>query len=81
MDDLAILGGGVSLVIMLFVLGFLLVLAILWFLLPFAVFGVKDKLSKVIDQTARTNDLLLSLNTTMTAVARSLNPPRSPGQQ
>ena len=30
---------------------FLLVLAVLWFLLPFAIFGTKDKLQELINET------------------------------
>lgn len=37
---------------------FLLILAILWFLLPFAVFGTKDKLSTLIAESQRTNAAL-----------------------
>ncbi|VVM20197.1 hypothetical protein BSPWISOXPB_5199 [uncultured Gammaproteobacteria bacterium] len=32
---------------------FLFVLAILWFLLPFAIFGTKDKLSELIAETKK----------------------------
>jgi len=34
---------------------FLFFLAILWFLLPFAVFGIKDKLSLLIAEQKKTN--------------------------
>ncbi len=34
---------------------FLIVLAGLWLLLPFAVFGTKDKLNELIRETKRTN--------------------------
>lgn len=44
MDDTSLFAGGIG---FLFVL-FLLVLAILWFLLPFAVFGIKDLLKELI---------------------------------
>ena len=37
---------------------FLLILAILWFLLPFAVFGTKDKLATLIAETRKTNAAL-----------------------
>ena len=42
---------------------FLIVLSILWFLLPFAVFGIKGKLDNLIENTSDTNqklDLLLA---------------------
>jgi len=52
-----LLNGGVGLGIILF----LLVLAILWFLLPFAIFGTKDKLSELIAETKKTNDQLIAL--------------------
>ncbi len=37
---------------------FLLVLAILWFFLPFAIFGTKDKLNQLILETQETNEEL-----------------------
>lgn len=33
---------------------------ILWFILPFAVFGIKDKMDELIAEQKRTNDLLRS---------------------
>lgn len=41
---------------------FLLILAILWFLLPFAVFGTKDKLATLIAETRKTNAALEKVN-------------------
>ncbi len=41
-----------------FVVLFLIVLAVLWFLLPFAIFGTKDKLNELINETKRTNEEL-----------------------
>ncbi|MHA2940323.1 hypothetical protein ACXJY6_18775 [Vibrio sp. RC27] len=55
MDEL--LGGGFGLVVFLF----LFVLAILWFLLPFAIFGTKDKLSELIAESKKTNEQLSAL--------------------
>jgi len=52
-----LLGGGFGLFIVLF----LFVLAILWFLLPFAIFETKDKLSELIAETKRTNEQLSAL--------------------
>ena len=40
---------------------FLVVLAILWFILPFAIFGTKDKLDELIRETKKTNDHLVRL--------------------
>jgi len=40
---------------------FLVVLAVLWFLLPFAVFGIKDRLDVLIRESQKTNELLRSL--------------------
>lgn len=41
---------------------FLLFLAILWFLLPFAIFGTKDKLQEIIDQTIINTQAIEKLN-------------------
>lgn len=40
---------------------FLVILALLWFILPFAVFGIKDRLDKLIKEQATTNKLLTKL--------------------
>ena len=40
---------------------FLVALGILWFLLPFAVFGVKGRLNVLITEQERTNQLLREL--------------------
>ena len=37
---------------------FIILLLILWFLLPFAIFGTKDKLNDLINETKKTNDRL-----------------------
>lgn len=37
---------------------FVFVLAVLWFLLPFAIFGTKDILSKILEQQTLTNQKL-----------------------
>ncbi|MGI2169509.1 hypothetical protein ACROAE_04845 [Shewanella sp. MF05960] len=44
-----------------FITLFLFVLAILWFILPFAIFGTKNKLDELIEQTRQTNTLLTAL--------------------
>lgn len=48
---------------------FLFVLAVLWFLIPFAVFGIKDKLNQMIKLQKKANDKLAMI------VARSSGPP------
>jgi biopolymer transport protein ExbB/TolQ len=45
----------------LFVMLFLIVLGVLWFLLPFAVFGVKDRLDQLIKAQRKTNELMKKL--------------------
>ncbi|ANO50691.1 hypothetical protein [Woeseia oceani] len=49
--------GGLYLIIVLF----LVILGILWFLLPFAVFGTKAKLDALIAETRKTNEELNQL--------------------
>jgi len=49
-------GGLAGLYILLVVLG--LVLAILWIILPFAVFSMRDTLRKLLREHERTNELL-----------------------
>ena len=51
MDELLI--GGVSIYLWL-----LSILTIVWTLLPYAIFGTKKRLAKVIDETGKTNYLL-----------------------
>ena len=57
MHDFATFGIGV------YVFGviFLIVLAILWFFLPFAIFGTKDRLDRLIAATEQTNRELARL--------------------
>ena len=47
----------------LFIIGvaFIILLLFLWFLLPFAIFGTKDKLNDLINETKKTNDKLEKL--------------------
>ena len=52
-----LLGSGFGVAIVLF----LFVLAILWFLLPFAIFGTKDKLGELIAESKKTNEQLNAL--------------------
>ena len=51
--------GGFSVIVFLF----LLILAILWFFLPFAIFGTKDKLAALILETKKTNAELAVIST------------------
>ncbi len=46
--------GGLYIFVVLFLFG----LAVLWFLLPFAIFGTKAKLDLLIIKTNRTNEIL-----------------------
>jgi hypothetical protein len=41
---------------------FLIVQAVLWFLLPFAIFGIKDKLNDLIKEIKTTNALIKETN-------------------
>ncbi len=43
---------------MIFVYLFGFVIAVLWILLPFAVFGIKERLDDIIAESARFNELL-----------------------
>jgi len=45
----------------LFVFFFLMVVAIVWFFLPFAVFGTKARIDTLIAETRKTNELLTVL--------------------
>jgi hypothetical protein len=52
-----------SIPIFIFIIGilFIIILLILWFLLPFAIFGTKDKLNDLINETKKTNSQLEKL--------------------
>jgi hypothetical protein len=65
-----LLSGGFGIAIVLF----LLVLAILWFLLPFAIFGTKDKLSELIAESKQTNDLLIALRSEVAEIKSQEEP-------
>lgn len=45
---------------------FMLILGVLWFLLPFAIFGTKDKLSELIAESKKTNEQLSALRAEIT---------------
>lgn len=62
-------GPGANVVLVLVVVG--VVIAVLWILLPFAVFGVKDLLRQVHREQKRTNELLERM-----AATQSVEPPR-----
>lgn len=55
-DVVPVFGGLLGLVVGIF----LLVLAILWFILPFAIFGIKPKLDMILTDLNKTNKLLAS---------------------
>jgi Tfp pilus assembly protein PilO len=55
-------------VVVVVVVLFLFVLAILWFLLPFAIFGTKDKLSELIAETKKTKEQLGDLRSDIAAL-------------
>lgn len=60
-----LLGGGFGVVVTIF----LFILAILWFLLPFAIFGIKDKLSELIYESQRTNEQLAALKDQLVTIS------------
>lgn len=49
-------------IFVIFLFGFLALLAILWFLLPFAVFGTKELLQKLIDEIIKTRESIDKLS-------------------
>jgi len=63
-----ILSGGFGIMITLF----LFILGILWFMLPFAVFGTKDKLNELIQETKKTNEQLSALRAEVTAMKNEI---------
>ncbi|MPQ76654.1 hypothetical protein [Hydrogenovibrio sp. JE_KL2] len=52
---------------------FLLVAGILWFLMPFAVFGTKSKLEELIQAQAQTNQLLSNMHNEIAELRKSLS--------
>ena len=62
MDALGIAGGGI---LYLAIAIFLFVLAIVWILLPFAIFGIKDRLDRIIVGQNKTNAELWELRSAM----------------
>lgn len=51
---------------------FLLVLGILWFLLPFAIFGTKDRLRDLIEENRRSNQELAAIRKQLGELQQSL---------
>lgn len=68
-----LLSGGFGLFIVLF----LFVLALLWFLLPFAIFGTKDKLAAIIAESRKTNAELAKISAELAATRAELASKRS----
>ncbi|KAF1721958.1 hypothetical protein [Pseudoxanthomonas wuyuanensis] len=63
-----LLGGAFGL----FVILFLLVLGILWFVLPFAVFGIKPLLRQLIVEQKRTNEVLTRISQQIHPIATTI---------
>jgi flagellar basal body-associated protein FliL len=53
---------------------FLLVLAVLWFLLPFAVFGIKPKIDEVLAEVKQTNNILKDVGAALQILVNVLDP-------
>ena len=51
---------------------FLVVLAILWFLLPFAIFGTKDRLRDLIEENRRSNQELAAIRKQLSDLQQTL---------
>lgn len=51
---------------------FLLVLGILWFLLPFAIFGTKDRLRDLIEENRRSNQELAAIRKQLSDLQQTL---------
>lgn len=68
-----LLGGSFGIIIILF----LFVLALLWFLLPFAIFGTKDKLAAIIVESRKTNAELERIASELSATRADLALQRS----
>lgn len=51
---------------------FLVVLGILWFLLPFAIFGTKDRLRDLIEENRRTNQDLAAIRKQLAEIQQIL---------
>ncbi|MGV8940308.1 MAG: hypothetical protein ACOH1P_02070 [Lysobacter sp.] len=53
---------------------FVFVLAVLWFLLPFAIFGTKDKLAEIIAESRKTNAELARIAAELAATRTAMAP-------
>ena len=65
----------------LIVILFLFVLAVLWFFLPFAIFGTKDKLAALITESKKTNAELARVVAELAATRAEMaqrRPPQAP---
>ncbi|MCX4189772.1 hypothetical protein [Methylophaga sp. OBS3] len=51
---------------------FLLILGVLWFLLPFAIFGTKDRLRDLIEESRRGNQELAAIRKQLSDIQQSL---------
>lgn len=51
---------------------FLLVLGILWFLLPFAIFGTKDRLRDLIEENRQSNQELAAIRKQLAELQQTL---------
>ncbi len=60
--------GGLSILWILF----LLVLGVLWFLLPFAIFGTKDRLRDLIEENRRSNQELAAIRKQLAELQQTL---------
>ena len=78
MDDLAVGGGIVYMILVIF----LFVLGILWFLLPFAVFGIKNRLDLMVTEIKQVNVELRRSNAELwdlrKQVGSQVTPPTAP---
>lgn len=71
-----LMGSGFGVVVMLF----LFLLALLWFLLPFAIFGTKDKLAALIAESRKTNVELARIASELAAARSEFAARKPPGQ-
>ena len=67
-----VIGGGLG-AFGLVVFLFLLALAVLWFLLPFAIFGIKDKLAAQIHESQKVNAELSRIAAEMLAIRTEIS--------
>ncbi len=72
--NMGVFSGGLGLILLVF----LFILAVLWFLLPFAIFGTKDKLSALIEESQKTNTELARITAELSAMRTDLAQRRPP---